>query len=187
MNKILQELPSIIFNIAEAVLIFMIGKLLKLDIIIIIYIIGIFAIIRIGTGGAMHYKDWYRCMVWSSLVFLSLFVVAKADISISIIMTIFCAYILTAKGNINDIFMWKQGSKYKDIDDYIQSHQKDNKLIEFENKLKTKSELDYLIYQYRFIDRMSLSKMSNILEMENPRIIEKLDNIAFAMRIYCGI
>jgi hypothetical protein len=71
-------------------------------------------------GGAMHYKDWYRCLIWSTLVFLSLFIVAHAGTILSIIMTIFCAYILTGKGNINDTFLWKgKDTKYEDIVEFI--------------------------------------------------------------------
>jgi len=29
--------------------------------------------------------------------------------------------------------------------------------------------------------------MSELLDMDNPRIVEHLDKIAFALRLYCGI
>ncbi len=137
MKKILLYLPSIIFNIAEVGIIVLIGTLLDLPIKEMILVFVLFAMLRMSLGGAMHYKDWYRCMIWSSLIFLFLFVLAKADIILCILSTIFCAYVLTNKGNIRDIFMWKgKSSKYNDIDDFIKYHSLDTKLIEFENKIK---------------------------------------------------
>lgn len=187
-DKILLYLPSIIFNVVEVIVIALIGMLLNLRIELMIIILVLFAIIRMSLGGAMHYKDWYKCMVWSALVFLSLFVVAKANILICILMTIFCACVLTQRGNISDIFMWKgKNTKYSDIDDYIKYHLLDDKLIDFENKIKEQDKLDYLIYKYRFKDNLTFTEITEKLDMANPRIVEKLDKIAFAIRLYCGI
>lgn len=188
MKKILLYLPSIIFNVAEIGVIVLIGTLLKLPLEYMTFIFILFAMLRMSLGGAMHYKDWYKCMIWSTLVFLSLFTVAKADIILCILSTIFCAYVLTNKGNIRDIFMWKgKSSKYNDIDDFIKYHSLDTKLIEFENKIKEQDDLDYLIYKYRFKDNLTFTEISDKLDISNPRIVEKLDKISFALRLYCGI
>lgn len=188
MKNILLYLPSIIFNIAEVIVIALIGTLLNLQLKEMAIIFVLFAIIRMSLGGALHYKDWYKCMLWSALVFLSLFVVAKADIIICIIMTIFCAYILTSKGNINDIFMWKgKNTKYADVDEYIKYHSLDDKLIEFENKIQSQDKLDYLIYKYRFKDNLTFEEIYDKLGIPTPRISEKIEKIAFAIRLYCGI
>ena len=46
----------------------------------------------------------------------------------------------------------------------------------------------FLIYKYRFIEKLSFSQISEKLNgMENVRIVEKLDQIALAIRISCGI
>lgn len=189
MKKLLSFIPSIIFNLAESLIIILIGLLLEIDIRLIILLIILFAILRMSFGKAMHYKDWYRCLVWSTLVFLSLFVVAKVDLMICIILTIFAAYILTGKGNINDMYMWKNNkpSKYYDIEEYIKYHSLDSLLLDFESKLKSQDNLDFLIYKYRFKDNMTFSEIVERLDLDNPRIVEKLDKIAFAMRLYCGI
>lgn len=188
MKKILLYLPSIIFNVVEVLIIALIGMLLDLPLKEMILIFILFALIRMSLGGAMHYKDWYRCMIWSALVFLSLFVVAKANLIICIIMTAFCAFILTGKGNINDTFMWKgKNTKYTDVEEYIKYHSFDDKLIEFENKIKNQDALDYLVYKYRFKDNLTFEEISNKLDIQTNRITEKLDRIAFALRLYCGI
>ena len=188
MDKLKYYLPSIIFNLAEVLVIFLAGKMMGLKLEIMLIILVIFAMIRISIGGALHYKSPYKCAVWSLLMFLSLFVLTNVGLGVSIIMAIFCAFILTTKGNINDAFMWKgKETKYADIEEYIKYNSMQTKLIEYEEKLKNKDNLTYLIYKYRFKDKMTFSQMSERLDLENPRIVEKLEQIAFSFRIYFGI
>ena len=179
MEKLKYYLPSIIFNIAEILVIFLAGKLLGLKLEIMLIIFGTFVTIRISIGGALHYKSPYKCAIWSLLVFLSLFVLTDVGIIVSLIMTIFCAYILTTKGNIQDGLMWKgRETKYSDIEEYIKYNSMETKLIEYEEKLKSRDNLTYLIYKYRFKDKMTFSQISEPLDLENPRIVEKLEQIA---------
>jgi len=88
MEKIKYYLPSIIFNFAEISVIFLAGKLLGLNLEIMLIIFGLFVTIRISLGGAMHYKSPYKCAIWSLLIFLSLFVLTNVGLGVSIIMAI---------------------------------------------------------------------------------------------------
>ena len=188
MEKLKYYLPSIIFNLAEVLVISLAGKLLGLKLEIMLLIMVVFVMIRISLGGAMHYKSPYKCAIWSLLVFLSLFVLTNVGLGVSIIMAIFCAFILTTKGNINDAFMWKgKETKYADIEEYIKYNSMETKLIEYEEKLRNQDNLTYLVYKYRFKDKMTFSQISERLDLENPRIVEKLEQIAFSFRIYFGI
>ena len=188
MKKIMFKLPSIIFNLAEVGVILLAGKLLQLKLEVMLMIMCIFVMIRITIGGAMHYKSPYKCAIWSLLVFLSLFVLTNVGLGVSIIMAIFCAFVLTTKGNIDDAFMWKgKATKYSDIEEFIKYNSMETKLIEYENKLKEKDNLTYLIYKYRFKDKMTFAEISERLDLENPRIVEKLEQIAFSFRIFFGI
>jgi len=188
MKKIMFNLPSIIFNLAEVGVIILAGKLLQLKLEVMLIIMSTFVMIRISIGGAMHYKSPYKCAIWSLLVFLSLFVLTNVGFGVSIIMAIFCAFILTTRGDINDTFMWKgKDTKYADIEEYIKYNSMETKLIEYEEKLKNQDNLTFLIYKYRFKDKMTFSQISERLELENPRIVEKLNEIAFSFRIYFGI
>ena len=188
MEKLKYYLPSIIFNLAEVSVIILAGKLLGLKLEIMLIILSLFCIIRISLGGAMHYKSPYKCAVWSLLVFLSLFVLTNVGWLVSVIMAIFCAFVLTTKGDIKDGLMWKgKETKYADIEEYIKYNSMETKLIEYENKLKDKDNLTYLIYKYRFKDKMTFAEISERLDLENPRIVEKLEQIAFSFRIFFGI
>lgn len=188
MEKLKLYLPSIVFNVAEVSVIFLVGKMLGLKLIPMLVIFGLFVIIRITLGGAMHYKSPYKCAIWSLLVFLSLFTLAHTGFAIAIIMSCFCAFILTTKGDFRDGLMWKgRNSNYADIDEYIKFNEFEDKLLEFENKIKQQDNLLYLLYKYRFKDNYTFAEISEKTGLENPRIAEKIDKIAFSLRIYCGI
>lgn len=190
MNRIKIIASSLIFNIAETCLIFLVGKLLELPTNEILIIMITFMISRGCFGSALHFKTWYRCLVWSLLILLSLFVLLKVDLIVSILFAIFSAFIMTGKANIKDMYLWNNSnepSKYQDIIDFIKYNEFDDKLLEFEKKLSEKNSLEYLIYKYRFKDNKSFGEITRLLDLDSPRIVEKLDKIAFAMRLYCRI
>jgi len=185
-----RTVKSLIFNIAETLLILLIGRLLNLPINFVLTIMLTFMLSRACFGEAMHFKTWYRCLVWSLLIMLSLFVVLKVDLVVSILFAIFSAFIMTGKGNIDDMYLWKNAneSKYKDIQEYVKYNSTNSKLLDFEENLKRRDDLLYLIYKYRFRDNLTFSQISEKLDgMENVRIVEKLDQIALAIRVSCGI
>lgn len=179
---------TIIFNISETILIFLVGSLLKLPTNSIIIIMLSFMISRGVFGKALHFKSWYRCLIWSLLILLSLFLVFHINIVVAVLFTVFSALIMTGKANIKDMYLWNnENSKYADIEEYIKYHEYDDDLIDFENKLKKKDNLTYLVYKYRFKEKKSFKEISELLDLDNPRIVDKLNNIAFSIRLYCKI
>lgn len=56
-------------------------------------------------------------------------------------------------------------------------------MLKFEEALKNQDNLSYMIYKYRFKDKMTFEEISNRLDIDNPRISEIQDSIAFAFRI----
>lgn len=188
MEKIKKWIPSIIFNAAEVSVIFLVGRLLKLKWEIILIIFVLFVMIRISLGGALHYKSPYKCAIWSLLVFLSLYSLSNLDLIAIIMFTIFTGFISTGKADIKEMYMWKgTSSNYSDIEEYIKFNEMDDKLLEFEKKLKEKDDLLFLLYKYRFIEKYTFAEISEKTQLENPRIVEKLNQIALSIRLYCGI
>lgn len=191
MNKTIEiKIKSLIFNIVETILIVLIGKLLDLPIKFIISIMITFLISRACFGQTLHFKTWYRCLVYSLTIMLSLFLILKVDLVLSIIFTIFSGLIMTGKANINDMYLWKpkSESKYNDIQEFVDYNLTNTKLIEFEENLKRADDMLYLIYKSKFKEHLTFSQISEKLNnMENVRIVEKLDQIALAIRIHCGI
>lgn len=101
MKKFLIYIPSVIFNFTEVLIIFLTGKFIGVSIVEMLIVFGTFVVTRRIAKNEMHYKDWKKCMVWSTLIFTSLFIVTRVNIEIAILMSVFSGYILTNKGNIN--------------------------------------------------------------------------------------
>ena len=182
---------SIIFNIAETLLILLIGLALDLQVKYIIIVMLSFLISR-GLFGrkSIHFKDWYRCLIWSLLIMFSLFVLFKVDLVVSIMFAIFSALIMSNRCNVLELYLWNNSgdrTKYQDVIDFVKYNELDTKLLEFESKIKSRGNLEYLLYKYRFKEGKTFLEISELLDMETPRISEHLDKIAFALRLYCGI
>lgn len=181
---------SLIFNIIETLLIFLIGKLLDLPISYILIVMFTFMISRGCFGKTLHFKTWYRCLVWTAFIMLSLFLFLKIDLILSILFAIFSAFIMTGKSNIQDMYLWKpqSESKYKDIEEYVKYNLTNKNLLDFEENLKRADDLLFLIYKYKFKEHLTFGEISEKLNgMGNPRIVESLNQIALAMRISCKI
>lgn len=184
----MKNIFALLFNVAETLLIFMIGKILKVPANIIIIIMGVFFVSRLIYGKPKHYNKWYRCCIWSSLVFTSLYAISNLDLVAIIILTSFTGLISTGKADIKDIYMWKgKESKYQDIIDYIKFNPLADDLLDFENKLKSNDTMLYMLYKYKFKDNKTFTEISNLLDIETNRITELLDKIAFTIRMYCKI
>lgn len=179
----------LIFNIVETIIIFLLGNVFNVDMNIRIMFMVIFFLTRMIIGKPKHYNKAYRCAIWSFLVFLSLYSLSSLDIPVIILLTIFTGFISTGRADIEDMYLWKnnRSSKYSDVEEYIKYHPFDEELIDLEEKIKKKDNIDYLIYKYRFKDKLTFNEISEKLDIDNPRIVERLDNIAFAIRLYCGI
>ena len=189
-KKMKNFISTLIFNIAETILILLAGIGCGLPINHVLIIMFTFMISRGCFGTALHFKTWYRCLIWSLLIMLSLFLLLKIDLVVSIMFAIFSAFIMTGKSNIKDMYLWNnhnEPSKYQDIADFIKYNPLDDRLISFETKLKEMNSVEYLIYKYRFKDNKTFKEISTLLDMDGPRIVEELDKVAFAIRLYCRI
>lgn len=104
MEKFKKILPSLIFNIAETIIVCLIGITLNVPIQYIILIVITFLMARGLFGKTIHFKAWYRCLIWSLLIMLSLFVLFKVDLIICITFALFSGFILTGKANSKKTF-----------------------------------------------------------------------------------
>ena len=184
----MKRIGTIIFNLIELMVIILLGLCLKVEINLCIMMCFVFFLVRATAGKPMHYKTWYRCAMWSALTFLSLFLLSNLNVFAIIVLTIFTAFISTGKADITDIFMWKgNASKFEDVLEYVKMHPLNDKLLEFEEKLKSKNDVQYLIYKYRFKEQLSFQQIEERLDISTQRISEELNSIALAIRVYCDI
>lgn len=174
MKRMLYYLPSIIFNVIEFLVIILIGVLLGLEIIDIIIIILLFAIVRMITKSAIHYKNWKLCLFWSTLQMLSLFLVYKTNTIISIIAIIFAGIVLSGSGDIKDIFMWGGNNLNNIVFDWVKFNQNNEKLNKYELLLKETDKQKYFIFKYRFREFKSFSQIASLMDMSTQRISEEI-------------
>ena len=126
-----------------------------------------------------HYKAWQQCLIWTLVLFTSLFVVARVDITVGALTTIFAAYILSGKADIKDTYMWKNGkpSKYQKLYDYIKYNGLNSDLLDMEANLMRYDTQMYMIYKRKFRENKSFEEIREEFDLENPRINEILDKV----------
>lgn len=178
MDKIMLKIPSILFNIIEILVVILIGKLLKLSLEKMIIIMLLFVIVRTNLKGALHYKDWKRCFVMTTLFFLSLFTVAKVNFILGLLITIFEAAILTGTADIKDMFMWGGNSLNQEVFNWVKFNQDNEKLIKYEQNLKETDRQKYFIFKYRFREFKSYNQIASLMDMDAQRISDEIKIIS---------
>lgn len=198
-STILYWLPSIIFNIVETIVIFGMGLMMNISIYIIIYILVVFQVVRHLIKKDKHYKNPFKCLLWTTLIFASIFLMAKVNMIICTAACIFAPYILSGQADIKKetiedsdskvgMYLWKQKnepSKYKLLEDYIKENKDTTEIKEFEELLDEIDNVDYKIYKLRFYEGKSLKYIAEEMEISSTaRVTEKLDEIQIILKIY---
>lgn len=173
-DKTKNLLSSLIFNIAETILIFLMGRLLGLPVNYIIIIMLTFMISRGCFGKALHFKTWYRCLVWSLLILLSLFVLLKVDLVVSIMFAIFSAFIMTGKSNICDMYLWTgKVSKYDALKNFVAISPNHPILIEHEEYWRKNYPMRYEIFQLYFRENQTYEYIAKLKGFDDNTITKR--------------
>ena len=174
MDKLKKILPTLIFNIVETLIIFMCGIALNLEIKYILVIMLTFMISRGFFGKALHFKTWYRCLIWSTFIMLSLFVLLKVDLILSILFAIFSAFIMTGKSNIKDMYMWTgKVSKYDALKDFVAISPNHPILLEHEAYWRKNYPVRYEIFKMYFRENKTYQEIANIKGFDDNTITKK--------------
>lgn len=172
------NLPSLIFNLFETAMLILIAYLLKVGVFNTFLIFLTFEISRAFIKMPKHYKQWQKCLCWTLIIFSSLFIVSRVDITVGIMCAVFTAYILSGNADIGDMYMWKlqNESVHQPLIDYLKYNAICDDYLKAEELLKQKVDTKtYLIYKRKFIDGYSYERISEEFDMSNPRIKECLD------------
>ena len=174
MEKVKNIVSTIIFNIAETALIFLVGMLLKLEIRDIILVMLCFMISRGFFGKSLHFKTWYRCLVWSLLILLSLFLILKVDLVISVLFTIFSAFIMTGRSNINDMYLWSgKSSKYDALKDFIAMSPNNPIILEHEEYWRKNYFMRSEIFKLYFRENKSYDEIRELKDLPDNTVIKR--------------
>ena len=173
-EKCKKIISNLLFNIAETILIILVGKLLRLETNNIIVIILCFIISRGFFGKALHFKTWYRCLVWSALILLSLFLILKIELKISILFTIFAGLIMTGRANINDIYLWSgKSSKYEALKDLVSLSPNNAIILEHEEYWRKNYPIRYEIFKYYFRENKTYQEIAEIKNFDDNTITKR--------------
>lgn len=174
MDKLKKMLPTLIFNIVETLIIFMCGIALNLEIKYVLVIMLTFMISRGFFGKALHFKTWYRCLIWSTFIMLSLFVLLKVDLILSILFAIFSAFIMTGKSNIKDMYMWTgKVSKYGALKDFVAISPNHPILLEHEDYWRKNYPMRYEIFKMYFRENKTYQEIAIIKGFDDNTITKK--------------
>ena len=173
MNKKYWNLPSMIFNIVETLLLILFAFLLKVTIKDMLIIFLTFQIGRAYFKLPKHYKAWQKCLIWTLTIFLSLFVVARVDVSVGVMCAIFTSYILSGKSDINDMYMWSgKVSKYDDLRDFVGISPNNPIILDYENYWRINYPLRYEMFQLFYRERKSYEEIRKIKDYDENNIIK---------------
>lgn len=174
MNKLKKSLPTLIFNIVETLIIFMCGLALNLEMKYILVIMLTFMISRGFFGKALHFKTWYRCLIWSTFIMLSLFVLLKVDLVVSIMFAIFSAFIMTGKSNICDMYLWTgKVSKYDALKNFIAISPNHPILLEHEEYWRKNYPMRYEIFQLYFRENQTYEYIAKLKGFDDNTITKR--------------
>lgn len=191
MKNKLWNIPSIIFNLLETFLILLVGWMLNLNSKDIILIVVLFVSGRIFLKGAMHYKSWKKCLIWTLLLMTSLFILVKIDIYIAIYMTLFSAYIVTERANVKDGYMYykdvRREGKYREMERFVEDNINSQEVKKFEDKLrkintiyKDRYKKDfYCVYELKFKEGKFFEEIKQRTNISDNHELTKILDIIF--------
>lgn len=195
MIKIRESIPTIIFNLTEFLIIFLLGIISKVSIEEITFLCILFTLIRSECDKPMHYQSPILCMIWSAMVFESFFLLTKINMPIAMIFTTFEAFILTKNADIKNMFLYKKSdnSKYIEMKQYIKTNKDSSKVNKFENILKDLDKKYNVMYKHSFFDiyqlyfkeEKSFKEIIKIKKMyDNHELTKYLDMIFVSFNTY---
>lgn len=174
MEKYKRIISTLIFNVAETILIFLVGRILGLEINNIIIVMLCFMISRGFFGKSLHFRTWYRCLVWSLLILLSLFLILKIDLKVSILFTIFSAFIMTGRSNIKDLYLWSgKTSKYDALKDFISVSPNNSIILEHEEYWRKNYPIRYDIFRLYFRENKTYQEIAEIKGFDDNTITKR--------------
>lgn len=194
-NKIKSIIGSFIFNIIEIGIIIASGLLMKVKIEEIIILFALFFLARTINVKPMHYKSPLKCMFWSTLIFISFFLLTKVNLMVAIIITLCEGSLLTGRGDIRDATMYRKEdeSKYREMKKFIQENKNTKQLKDYEEILKAINEkyqerykIDFFkVYRLKFYEEKTFKEMIQETNLnDNKEVTKALDIISMSFNTY---
>lgn len=149
-----------------------------------------FILIR-ATRQALHYDKAYKCIIMSTILMITNFLILKQDFFLAIITTFISAIILSETGNnkfrmknlLTDGFMYKK-SKYDEMQKYINDNEDSEEVKEFERRLKKHAQKTYFFYVLRIKKGIKFREIQELQNCDNRKITNELNHALEMFKIY---
>lgn len=179
LNK--KKIWKIVFNILETILIYYCGILLDISIKNVIFIMLLFMLSKLIFGKSLHYIKWYKCLLCSTSIMLTLFLVFKFNICQSAILTAFCSYLMTTKANLKDtleeindnMYHWSgKTSKYDSLRDFVGTSPNNPIILDYEEYWRKNNPIRYEMFIMFYRERKSYEEIKRIKDYDENTIIK---------------
>ncbi len=179
LNK--KKIWKIVFNILETILIYYCGILLDISIKNVIFIMLLFMLSKLIFGKSLHYIKWYKCLLCSTSIMLTLFLVFKFNIWQSAILTAFCSYLMTTKANLKDtleeindnMYHWSgKTSKYDSLRDFVGTSPNNPIILDYEEYWRKNNPLRLEIFRLFYRERKTYEEIRNLKDYDENNIIK---------------
>lgn len=173
---------SILFNVFETAIIFFSGWWLLSSWEKALIIMLSFVMVKMILGRGLHYKSWVKCLFWSYAVLLVLFFVANVNFTISLLLSMFSAVILTNHCNINEVYQfgWQHRErKHWDVILYIRRNADSPVVKELDKLVEEHSDKGVaVVYKYIWLENQTYQFCQEILNCESREISRLSDVVA---------
>ena len=167
-------IKSLVFNVVETIVIFMIGLIFELNPNYIVALMIAFFLCRMLCGQAKHYKSAYQCFVWSTLTFTSVYLTTDISFVVNILLTIFTAFIVTGRADINDLYMWKgKDSKYIALIDVISLSPNHKIILAHEDYWRDNYPMRFEIFRLYFRERKTYEEIMEMKDLPDSKLIQR--------------
>ncbi len=139
----------------------------------------------------LHYKKWSKCLLWTTLIFVSLYNLTHLNYLTIITLTILSALLSTHLLDIKNVVQWNnernedgsRKSKHDDVIQYIRFNQFADKVKDYEKSLEKTDNMLYIFYIERFKNRDKPTAIAEKYNITTKELTVELDKIAFAIRV----
>ena len=139
-----------------------------------------------------HYKLWYKCLIGSYSIFVSLFVVADISFELSTLSAVLAAFLLSTGSDISEVHLWgrqKSGrpSKHLHVYDFIRANHNRDDVLSFEASLKYDGDYAQEVYRRIFKDDDTWDKTMFDLNINKQKLEAEIDAISRVIKHKFGV
>lgn len=194
----MKNIKSRLFNIFEFIFVIIIGLSMKVPVQQIIFLLIIFMVVRKNQNNPMHYKSPYLCLFWTTLVFISFYILTYVNPIVAMIGAGFAALVVTGNADVKDVFMFNNDdeSKYREMTKFIENNKNKDIVKEYEiivknlnERYKSRYKIDfYKVFVLKFYEKKTFKQIIEETNLnDNKEVTKALDIISMSFNTFMQV